>query len=87
MSGFECPHCHEEIDVFGKDGGERLARDMGIPFLGSIPLDPAVRRAGDAGEPTVISAPESPAAQALMAIAATILHAVRNPQEEEELVG
>jgi ATP-binding protein involved in chromosome partitioning len=87
MSGFECPHCHEEIDVFGKDGGERLARDMGIPFLGRIPLDPAVRRAGDAGEPTVISAPESPAAQALMAVAATILHAVRNPQEEEELVG
>jgi len=87
MSGFECPHCHEEIDVFGKDGGERLARDMGIPFLGRIPLDPAVRRAGDAGEPTVISSPESPAAQALMAVAATILHAVRNPQEEEEFVG
>lgn len=86
MSGFHCPHCHEEVDVFGKEGGERLARDMGIPFLGRVPLDPVVRRAGDAGEPTVISAPDSPAAQALMEVAGRVLQAVRTPEEEEEFV-
>ena len=49
MSGLACPHCGEMIDVFGSGGGESLAREMGLPFLGSIPLDPAVGQAGTAG--------------------------------------
>jgi len=55
---------------------------MGLPFLGSVPLDPAVRRAGDAGTPTVRSAPDSPAAKALMQIAAQALRSVRVPVED-----
>ena len=68
MSGLACPHCEEIIDVFGSGGGEALAREMELSFLGRIPLDPEVRMAGDDGAPTVISAPESAAAAALMAV-------------------
>jgi len=65
MSGFECPHCGENVAIFGKGGGEDLARKMELPFLGAIPLDPAVREGGDRGMPAVVSAPESPAGRAL----------------------
>jgi ATP-binding protein involved in chromosome partitioning len=76
MAGLVCPHCHQEVDVFGSDGGERLAREVGVPFLGSIPLDPSVRRAGDAGTPTVLSAPDSPAGTALAELAGRIFREV-----------
>lgn len=69
MSGFRCPHCGEEVDVFGKGGGEALARELEVPFLGRVPLDPQVREAGDAGIPTVAGAPDSPAAKALQEVA------------------
>jgi MinD-like ATPase involved in chromosome partitioning or flagellar assembly len=78
----ECPHCHQEVDVFGSDGGERLARDMGVPFLGSVPLDPTVRRAGDAGTPTVLSAPDSPAGKALLELAGRVFREVTVPVEQ-----
>jgi ATP-binding protein involved in chromosome partitioning len=69
MSGFECPHCGEVVDIFGRGGGEALAGELGLPFLGRIPLDAQVREAGDAGVPTVRRAPESPAGKALQGIA------------------
>jgi len=72
MSGFECPHCGKSIDIFGSGGGEALAKEMRVPFLGHVPIDPAVARAGDRGAPTVVSAPDSAAALALDRIAATI---------------
>lgn len=72
MSGLSCPHCGEVIDVFGTGGGERLASEMEIPFLGRIPLDPAVRLAGDEGSPTVVSAPASAAGQSLLDIARSL---------------
>jgi ATP-binding protein involved in chromosome partitioning len=56
-------------DVFGSGGGDRLAAELGVPLLGRVPLDPAVREWGDAGEPVVAAAPESDAAQAIVAIA------------------
>lgn len=83
MSGLVCPHCSEIVDVFGRGGGERLAREMGLPFLGSIPLDPAVRSGGDGGTPIVVSAPESPAGSALSNLAGEILRSVRIPLAEE----
>ncbi|MEJ2203272.1 MAG: Mrp/NBP35 family ATP-binding protein [Gemmatimonadota bacterium] len=76
MSGMSCPHCGETVDVFGSGGGERLAGDMKLPFLGRVPLDPAVRSAGDEGSPTVISASESAAGKALKAIADTLEKAI-----------
>ena len=54
---------------FGEGGGERLARDIGAPFLGSVPLTPGLAERADAGQPIVVSAPESAAAQALVEIA------------------
>jgi ATP-binding protein involved in chromosome partitioning len=76
MSGLQCPHCGREIDVFGSGGGEALAREMKLPFLGRVPLDPAVREAGDRGAPTVISAPDSAAGRALEGIAGAVLDTV-----------
>jgi ATP-binding protein involved in chromosome partitioning len=83
MGAFACPHCDEQIEVFGSGGGERLALEMGVPFLGLVPLDPMVRRAGDAGTPTVVSAPDSPAGRALLEVSKTILEAVSAPAPEE----
>jgi ATP-binding protein involved in chromosome partitioning len=50
MSGFVCPHCGESTDIFKAGGGQRMAEEAGVPFLGRIPLDPAVAEAGDQGE-------------------------------------
>ena len=83
MGGFNCPHCEEPIDVFGSGGGERLALEMGLPFLGSVPLDPSVRQAGDAGIPTVSSTPDSPAGTALRELASHVLRSVRLHVSEE----
>jgi ATP-binding protein involved in chromosome partitioning len=51
MSYLVCPHCKERVDVFSTGGGERTAREMNVPFLGALPLDPAVRMGGDSGHP------------------------------------
>src|SRR5512140_1699119 len=51
MSHFVCPHCHQEIDVFSTGGGERMAKQFQVPFLGKVELDPDVRRGGDSGHP------------------------------------
>ena len=72
MSGMTCPNCNEIVDVFGRGGGEALAEEMALPFLGRVPLDPAVVHAGDAGAPTILSAPDSGAAGALDAIVASL---------------
>ncbi len=59
-------------DVFGSGGGERLAAELGLPLLGTVPLDPALRESGDAGTPLVVSDPASPAARAITALAAAV---------------
>jgi ATP-binding protein involved in chromosome partitioning len=76
MSGFTCPHCGEHVDVFGRGGGRHLAEDMKTAYLGEVPLDPQVRIAGDRGEPTAVSAPDSPAGRAFAEIAAHVMAAV-----------
>lgn len=53
MSGFACPKCGEVYDIFGKDGGEKIAKDYGINFLGKIPIEPELGKCGDAGVPYV----------------------------------
>lgn len=72
MSHFECPECGHESDLFGKGGGERLAAELDIPFIGRVPLYEPVRVGGDNGVPIVISEPDSPAARALVAAAERI---------------
>ncbi|MFW6324208.1 MAG: P-loop NTPase [Desulfovibrionales bacterium] len=65
MSGFVCPKCNEEVTIFGTGGGMALAGEMGVPFLGSIPLDPEIVRSGDEGYVFVKTHPESPSSKAL----------------------
>lgn len=69
MAGWACPHCGEHTEIFGRGGGERLAGEMNVPFLGRIPLDAAVATAGDRGTPTVLSDPTGPAGGALHRLA------------------
>jgi Mrp family chromosome partitioning ATPase len=54
MSGFSCPYCGKEIDLFKIGGGERAAVEMGVPFLGRIPIDPKIVEDGDSGTPFVL---------------------------------
>jgi len=69
MSFFACPNCHHEADIFGHGGGERMAEELGVPFLGRVPIYQPIREGSDAGVPLVISEPDSPAARAFMAAA------------------
>ena len=73
MCGFRIPGTGEVVDLFGRGGGEELAGELSVPFLGRIPLDLAVRLAGDEGRPTVLSAPDSAAGLALAEIGQRLL--------------
>lgn len=68
MSGIVCPHCGKSVSVFGEGGGERMASEMMVPFLGSIPLDPRISTAADAGTPFIVAEPDSLATKAFDAI-------------------
>jgi ATP-binding protein involved in chromosome partitioning len=67
MAGYACPHCGEISDPFGRGGAEATAADLGVPFLGRVPLDLAIRQASDAGTPP--AAGDGPQAQAFAALA------------------
>jgi ATP-binding protein involved in chromosome partitioning len=69
MSHFVCPTCRTESDIFGKGGGEKLAADMHVPYLGAIPIYEPIRIGGDTGIPICVGEPKSPAAQAFRAAA------------------
>ncbi len=73
MSGFTCPCCKTVTHIFHDGGGEEIARELGVAFLGKVPLDPAVVDSGDSGTPLVKSAPDSPAAVAYRQIAALLM--------------
>jgi ATP-binding protein involved in chromosome partitioning len=72
MSGFVCPHCHQETDIFSKGGAEQAAGKLGVPFLGRVPINPAIRVGSDDGRPVVAADPGLPEAQALTRIAQNI---------------
>ncbi|MBI5444426.1 MAG: P-loop NTPase [Deltaproteobacteria bacterium] len=71
-SGFVCPHCGETTPILRSGGGEKLALDMGVPFLGSIPLDPSVAESGDSGRALLQQETTSATAEALRKIVAPI---------------
>jgi ATP-binding protein involved in chromosome partitioning len=72
MSGFVCPHCGIETNIFRAGGGERLANDLGVPFIGKIPLDPRICEDSDRGLPFIVEQPESVAAKAFMSLVAAV---------------
>jgi ATP-binding protein involved in chromosome partitioning len=63
MSGYVCPECGHKVDLFGKGGGEKAAKDFDVPLLGQIPIDPNIRITGDSGLPFIIQNPNSPASK------------------------
>jgi ATP-binding protein involved in chromosome partitioning len=76
MSGFVCPHCGKEVDLFKKGGGEKASRELNAPFLGRIPIDTQVVELGDEGRPLLEEAPDSLAAEAFQEVVERILERV-----------
>ena len=64
MSGFVCPHCKNVVDIFKRGGGEKMAGEMGVPFLGRIPIEPLIVEASDNGKPFIYHYGKTPAAKA-----------------------
>jgi len=83
MSGFVCPHCQKRTDIFPGVGGEWLAQDSGVRFLGRIPLDPSMARACDAGRPFIDFDEESPTAQAVAHAFRPLVKADECPERNE----
>src|SRR3954468_16160499 len=69
MSYFVCPECSHEADIFGHGGGEQMASDLGLPFVGRVPIYQPIREGSDSGVPLLIAEPDSPAGRAFMAAA------------------
>ena len=69
MSHYVCPSCQHESDIFGQGGGERVADELGVPFLGKIPVYEPIRVGSDIGVPLVMSEPDSPASKAILHVA------------------
>ena len=84
MSGLKCPHCHENIDVFKTGGGEKICMELGVTFLGKIPLDPGITEKCDSGEAFVTAYPNSVAAKAFDAIVSKCEVFVRANKEAAE---
>jgi ATP-binding protein involved in chromosome partitioning len=73
MGDFVCPHCGTATPIFSRGAGERVAAEMEVPFLGTVPLDPAIVESGDSGVPTVVASPGSGSAEALRQIAQAVV--------------
>ncbi len=84
MSGFVCPHCGAEVEIFSAGGGERLALELGVPFLGRIPLDPRVVQSGDEGRPFAAYLAETEVAQAFAAVVQRLISATEGRLSEED---
>lgn len=98
MSGYVCPDCGRREEIFGAGGGERTAHEMGLPFLGAIPIDPAMMRAGDEGKPGLANGDGTPVAAVFKNVVQTLIDVqvaelekvvelpVREKLKEEELM-
>jgi ATP-binding protein involved in chromosome partitioning len=75
MSGLDCPHCGKPIDIFPAGAAEQLARELMVPSLGRIPMDPRMVSGGDTGHPILAESPDSAAAVAFRAIVARLIEA------------
>ncbi len=65
MSYLKCPHCNEQVNIFGRGGGQKISEKFDIPFLGEVPLFPQIMEGSDMGKPVLISDPDSVQANAL----------------------
>ena len=76
MSYFVYPHCQHETDIFSRGGAEKTAEQFGVAFLGSVPLDPEIRKAGDTGKPVVANGDSSPQTKPLFDFAKKVMSRV-----------
>lgn len=76
MSGYTCPECGHHVDIFKSGGGETAARELGLPFLGRIPLDPQVVLGGDEGKPFVLAHPDSETTKAFLEVVKKVIQRV-----------
>lgn len=79
MSGFACPSCGTHTAVFQANGGKRLADELGLPFLGSLPLDPAIGAGGETGQPRLYAGGQDPGARAFQPILQALLQGAEVP--------
>jgi ATP-binding protein involved in chromosome partitioning len=79
MSGMVCPHCGEIVNLFSVGGGKKAAEDLGVPFLGAIPLDPAMVKAGDEGRPFLMQHANSPTWKAVDAVMERLVNEIGKP--------
>ncbi len=86
MAAFHCPHCHQEIDIFSKGGGQKTAEQFEVPFLGSIELDPEIRKGGDSGNPVALAGEGSEHAKSLYAFTHKVVERVKELQAKSENV-
>jgi ATP-binding protein involved in chromosome partitioning len=77
MSGFVCPHCGTRVDILGSGAGEKIAKDLKVPFLGKIPLDPRISESGDKGVPFILEDKNSEIAKIFLDITDKIENFVR----------
>ena len=87
MSGLSCPYCHKDIPLFKKGGGEKLAREHNLPFLGAIPIDPASVVASDAGIPVVSMQEDTPSKKAFLDLARAVKTFSENSLEAIAVIG
>ena len=84
MSHFNCPHCHQAIDIFSTGGAERTAKQFKLPFLGAIDLDPEIRFGGDRGLPVALAGEFSDRAKAFYAIARELAERAKQHAAKDE---
>ncbi|KAK4748118.1 hypothetical protein SAY87_014704 [Trapa incisa] len=77
MSYFRCHHCHQDSFIFGKGGAHKTADDMGLNFIGEIPLEGKIRECSDEGVPIVISSPDSAVSEAYTDVALKVLNKLK----------
>ena len=83
MSSFICPKCGAEFDIFGSGGGQKIAEDLGILFLGKIPIDPKICEDSDKGVPFVFEHMDSPSTKAFMDIVKKIEEFLKKNKKKE----
>lgn len=86
MSSFECPHCHQPVDIFSHGGGEATAEKYGVPFLGALPLLPEVRAGGDSGHPVATFGRDAAAARPYFELARRVMEAADNAESTDDIL-
>jgi ATP-binding protein involved in chromosome partitioning len=85
MAYFLCPDNNKQYNIFGSGGGEKLARDYEVPFLGRIPIDPRISAGGDTGKPIVLTEPDSPAALEFRSVAGKVAQQISIANQQRPL--